>query len=85
MKATYRPSLYDERDGYGFKNMKINFVWVGNKSDVADIEVSFFTETLESSKDTDVFLVATKYVKVMLLTDLIYAQIFLFFNAIVVG
>lgn len=71
MKATHRPSLYDERDGYNFKNMEINFVWVGDESDVVDIEVSFFPETLESSKDTDVFLVAARHVKVKILIHLI--------------
>ena len=85
MKVTHRPSLYDERDGYGFKNMEINFVWVRNESDVADIEVSFFAETLESSKNPDVFLVATKHVKVKLFMNLIYSQILLFFNIVVVG
>jgi hypothetical protein len=60
-KDTYRSSLYDERYGYGFQDMEKDFVWVGDESDVIDIQVTFFAKTFESPKDTNEFLVAIEH------------------------
>lgn len=44
---------------------------IGDQPNVIYIEVTFFAKTLESPKDTDIFLVAEEYEKAKILMDLI--------------
>lgn len=46
-------------------------MWIGDKPNVINIEVTFFAKILESPKDTDIFLVAKEYEKAKIHMDLI--------------
>ena len=60
-------------------------MWVGDKPNVINVEVTLFAKTLESPKDTDVFLIATGVFKVKIGMDWIYVLGFFLFGVIVVG
>ena len=53
---------------------------IGDQPNVINIEVTFFAKTLESPKDTDIFLVAKEYEKGKILMDLIRTNWFCRWN-----